>query len=203
MPLLALEVVSHSTAQVQDNDLIYKRIAYARMGIREYWLVDTKQDFPLRGYTLHSGWTQPHNGEYQLISIGSDGGQPSRVLGTSLRWVEDALECWHAAWAHWVPVVEIPILEREAEVAFTNHLELLPGMGVPMHLALELGLDLLCMDSLPGVRALASTKGDLWQLCRYISLRLPGRDTAANRDYVTDLLRAGPTYPSNDYTGAG
>ena len=51
---------------------------------------------------------------YRPLEVGPGGGQHSRVLGTSLRWVADTLECWHAAWECWFPVVEIPIREAEA-----------------------------------------------------------------------------------------
>ena len=202
-PLLALEVVSHSSPQVEDNDLIHKRIVYATMGIREYWLVDTQQDFPLRGYNLDFGWTPPRNGEYQLKSISDDDGQASHVLGTSLRWVADTLECWHAGWGRWVPVVEIPVLEAEARVHLETRLELLLDMGVTVDQALELGLDLMCMDVLPGVVTLVSTQGNLWLLRRHIPQRPKGRNTDADRHYVANLLGACPSYPSAGWPRVG
>ena len=203
VPLLALEVVSHSTPQVEDNDLIHKRIAYASMGIREYWLVDTQQDFPLRGYNLDMGWTLPRNGEYSLNSISDDDSQASHVLGTSLRWVANTLECWHAGWRRWVPVVEIPVLEAKARVNLETRLELLLGMGVTVDQALELGLDLMCMDAQPGVSTLVLTQGNLWQLRRHIPLRPLDRNADADRHYVSELLRACPSYPSAGWPRVG
>ncbi len=203
VPLLALEVVSHSSPQVEDNGLIHKWIAYASMGIREYWLLDTQQDSPLRGFNLDMGWTLPRNGEYRRKSISDDNGQASHVLGTSLRWVADTLECWHAGWRRWVPVVEIPVLEAEARVHLGTRLELLLGLGVTVNQALELGLDLMCMDALPGVLTLASTRGDHWQLRRHIPLRPLDRNTDADRLYVADLLRACPSYPSAGWPRVG
>ena len=51
-PGLVLEVVTSSTAQARAHDMAPRRIAYARMGVREFWLLDTRQDFPLMGFTL-------------------------------------------------------------------------------------------------------------------------------------------------------
>ena len=51
-PGLVLEVVTSSTAQARAHDMDPRRIAYARMGVREFWLLDTRQDFPLMGFTL-------------------------------------------------------------------------------------------------------------------------------------------------------
>ena len=120
-PGLVLEVVTSSTAQARAHDMAPRRIAYARMGVREFWLLDTRQDFPLMGFTLDAkdGDDAPLEA-YRPLAVGPGGGQHSRVLGTSLRWVADTrwwahtLECWHAAWECWFPVVEIPIREAEA-----------------------------------------------------------------------------------------
>ena len=89
-PLLAVEVVSHATAQMQANDWDHKWQAYARMGIGEYWLLDIEQDSPLCGYTLDAADAGAGQlTEYRRMIVAADGGQASRVLGTSLRWVED------------------------------------------------------------------------------------------------------------------
>ena len=201
VPLLVVEVVSHATQQERARDWDYKWHAYARMGIPEYWLLDTEQAYPLIGYTLDAGaeGMEPR-AEYRPLAVSADNGQPSRVLGTALRWREDdTLEWWHDAWGRWVAVEEIPDIEarlqadaRGAQVDFTNHLQLLLGMGVTRSLALELGLDLLGMDTLPGVRALGSTQGDLGQLRRHIPPRPPEWGTSEDRDYVVSLLRTGP-----------
>ena len=189
-PRLVVEVVSHSGAAMRANDLDHKWRAYARMGIGEYWLLDTQQESPLIGYTLDGA--PPPQTEYRRIEVAPDAGQASRVLGTSLRWVADTLECWYAAWGRWVPVVEIPVLEEriqtEARVALGARLDLLLAMGVPLDLSRELGLDLLCMDTLPGIGSLMLTQGDLGQLRRHIPPRPPGRATEAAHHYVTELL---------------
>ena len=120
-PWLVLEVVTPGTTQARAHDMAPRRIAYARMGVREFWLLDTRQDFPLMGFTLDAkdGNDAPLEA-YRPLAVGPGGGQHSRVLGTSLRWVADTrwmahtLECWHAAWECWFPVVEIPIREAEA-----------------------------------------------------------------------------------------
>ena len=76
-------------------------------------------------------------------------------------------------------MVEIPVLEAEAQVHLETRLELLLGMGVTVDQALELGLDLMCMDSLPGVVTLVSTQGNLSQLRRHIPPRPLDRNTDA------------------------
>ena len=100
-------------------------------------------------------------------------------------------------------MVEIPVLEAEAQVHLETRLELLLGMGVTVDQALELGLDLMCMDSLPGVVTLVSTQGNLSQLRRHIPPRPLDRNTDADRHYVTNLLRACPSYPSAGWPHAG
>ena len=129
-PGLVLEVVTPGTSQARAHDMAPRQIAYARMGVREFWLLDTRQDFPLMGFTLDAkdGDDAPLEA-YRPLAVGPGGGQHSRVLGTSLRWVAeqhsrvlgtsrhwvaDTLECWHGAWECWFPVLEIPIREAEA-----------------------------------------------------------------------------------------
>ena len=223
VPLLVVEVISHSTAQMRANDWEHKMQAYARMGIGEYWLLDDRQDSPLCGYTLDAADAGAGQlTEYRRMIVSADGGQASRVLGTSLRWVDDYLEGWKPEWGGWVRVLDIPSLEaaqeadargREgraegrAEGAVTAELaaclDLLLAMGVSFDDSRELGLDLLCLDTVPGVGALMRTQGDRGQLRRYIPLRPPDHTTAEDDRYVTALLRACPTYRLNDYTGPG
>ena len=63
------------------------------MGIGEYWLLDIEQDSPLCGYTLDAADAGAGQlTEYRRLIVAADGGQASRVLGTSLRWVEDSLD---------------------------------------------------------------------------------------------------------------
>ena len=84
-------------------------------------------------------------------------------------------------------------------VALEDHLELFLIMRLPVDVSMELGSDLLCTDALPRVWTLMPTQGDLGQLLRHSPKRPLGLDTvAAARHYVTDLLRACPSSPSND-----
>ena len=208
-PLLAVEVVSHATAPMAANDWEHKMQAYARMGIGEYWLLDDRQDSPLNGYTLDSA--APDAAEYRRIDVGPGAGQNSPVLGTSLRWVVDTLECWHSEWGRWVPVLDIPVLEAafeadaraRAEAVLGFYLDLFLAMGLSRDICCDLGLDLLCMDTVPGSGALMQTQGDLGLLRRRIPARPQDRDTAAARHYVMELLRACPSYPANDFPGDG
>ena len=219
VPLLAVEVVSHATAQMRANDWEHKMQAYARMGIGEYWLLDIEQDSPLCGHTLDTAAGGAGQlTEYRRMIVAADGGQASRVLDNSLRWVDDYLEGWKPEWGGWVRVVDIPSLEaaREAdargregraegaaEAELAACLDLLLAMGVSFDDSRELGLDLLCLDTVPGVGALMRTQGDLGQLRLHISPRPPDHTTAEDDRYVTALLRACPTYRLNDYTGPG
>ncbi len=206
VPFLAVEVVSHSTAQMRANDWDHKWQAYARMGIGEYWLLDIEQDSPLCGYTLDAADAGAGQlTEYRRMIVAADGGQASRVLGTSLRWVDDYLEGWKPEWGGWVRVVDIPSLEAALEAGLADRLDLLLAMGVSFDDSRELGLDLRCLDTVPGVGALMRTQGDLGQLRLHIPLRPPDHTTAEDDRYVTALLRACPTHRlnDNDYTGPG
>ena len=204
VPFLAVEVVSHSTAQMAANDW---DLAYARMGIGEYWLLDIEQDSPLCGYTLDAADAGAGQlTEYRRMIVSADGGQASRVLGTSLRWVDDYLEGWKPEWGGWVRVLDIPQeadARARAEERLADRLDLLLAMGVSFDDSRELGLDLLCLDTVPGVGALMRTQGDLGQLRLHIPLRPPDHTTAEDDRYVTALLRACPSYPGGDFPGRG
>ena len=220
VPFLAVEVVSHSTAPMAANDWEHKMQAYARMGIGEYWLLDIEQDSPLCGHTLDAAAGGAGQlTEYRRLIVAADGGQASRVLANSLRWVDDYVEGWKPEWGGWVRVLDIPSLEvaqeadargraeGRAEGAVSAELaaclDLLLAMGVSFDDSRELGLDLLCLDTVPGVGALMRTQGDLGQLRLHISPRPPDKTSAEDYRYVTALLRACPTYRLNDYTGPG
>ncbi len=103
VPWLVLEVVTPSTTQARAVDMDQRRIAYAHMGVREFWMLDTRQDIPLIGYTLDArdGSDDPLQ-EYRQLEVGSGGGQHSGVLRTALRWVSETLECWHVEEQRWV-----------------------------------------------------------------------------------------------------
>ncbi len=212
VPFLAVEVVSHATAPMAANDWEHKMQAYARMGIGEYWLLDIEQDSPLCGYTLDAADAGAGQlPEYRRLIVAADGGQASRVLDNSLRWVDDYLEGWKPEWGGWVRVVDIPDLELDArsraegraEAELAARLDLLLALGVPFDQSRELGLDLRCLDTVPGVGDLWRTQGDLGQLRLHIPRRPPDHTTAEDDRYVTALLRACPTYRLNDYTGPG
>ena len=209
-PWLVLEVVTPGTKQERAHDMAPRRIAYARMGVREFWLLDTRQDFPLMGYTLDAADAGAGQlTEYRRMIVAADGGQASRVLDNSLRWVDDYLEGWKPEWGGWVRVVDIPSQEADAhgraEERLAARLDLLLAMGVSFDDSRELGLDLLCLDTVPGVGALMRTQGDQGQLRLHIPRRPPDKTTAEDDRYVTALLRTCPTYRlnDNDYTGPG
>ena len=89
MPEFALEVASESTA---DNDLNFKRDLYARLGFREYWLLDREGDLygkPLPGlYRVGDGFE-----EYE-VHAEPDGSiwAYSELLGLEFWWLSDASE---------------------------------------------------------------------------------------------------------------
>ncbi len=112
VPLLVVEVVSHSDREQRDNDWRHKMFTYARMGIREYWLVDPQQRSPLWGYTLDAADGTPYRlTTYRLIEADAEGGMASQVLNTSLRWAPEGIQCWQAPWEIWVPVEDLPAMQ--------------------------------------------------------------------------------------------
>ena len=116
VPLLVVEVVSHSDQEQQDNDWRHKMAAYAHMGIREYWIVDQRKLPPLWGYTLDAADGTPYRlTTYRLIEADAEGGMDSMVLDTSMRWAQGGVECWYALLETWVPVEDIPVLEGKLE----------------------------------------------------------------------------------------
>ena len=212
VPHMVLEVVSHSSAQMGSDDLDHNWRAYAHMGVREYWLVDTRQFSPLIGYTLDaSDATSERLTEYRRIEVDPAAGQTSRVLGTSLRWVDDTLECQHDTGAGWVPMGKIPVCQERmeaeargrAEGGRADRLDLLLAMDVPPDIAGSLGLDMLCMDTLPGIGDLRRTGGDLILLHRYIPVNYPFRANAESRHYIHDLMKTCPSHPSSYSPGWG
>ncbi len=114
VPLLTVEVVSHSDRERQDNDWYKKRFVYAGMGIREYWIVDDSLPDPLRGFTLDGlDGTVCSLPQYRPLTVDAEGGQDSLVLDASLRWAEGDLQCWCANRGAWLRVTDIPILQAE------------------------------------------------------------------------------------------
>ena len=114
VPLLVVEVVSHSSQEMRDNDWRHKMSAYAHMGIREYWIVDTERRPPLCGYTLDAADGTPGRlSQYRLIEADAEGGMDSRMLAASLRWAQGGLQCWYAPLAAWVPVGDLPVKQAE------------------------------------------------------------------------------------------
>ncbi len=115
-PLLVLEVVSHSTQEVQDNDWHHKHYAYARMGVREYWILDEAAAVPLTGFTLDAlDGTPCALSQYRRIAPDAEGGVESQVLGMWLRWQAEALECRSQPLGIWIVIEEIPIMQGRRE----------------------------------------------------------------------------------------
>ncbi len=113
-PLLVVEVVSHSDAEVRDNDWQIKMETYARMGVREYWIVDEQLEDTLQGFTLDGADGVPRSlARYRAIAADAAGGRASAVLGASLRWGEGDVQRWHEDWGTWVRAVHIPVMEAE------------------------------------------------------------------------------------------
>ena len=93
-PWLVLEVVTSSTAQARAHDMAPRRIAYARLGVREFWLLDTRQDFPLMGYTLDAkdGNDAPLE-EYRHLAVGGLGAD-----STAASWAPPCAG-WRTPWS--------------------------------------------------------------------------------------------------------
>jgi Uma2 family endonuclease len=79
-PAVVFEITSRGTRL---EDLGSKRVVYAMLGVREYFLYDPLGEYlqpPLQGYELQQG-------EYQRMSAGVEGNLTSQVLGLEL-WLE-------------------------------------------------------------------------------------------------------------------
>ncbi len=119
VPLLVAEVVSYTYPERRDRDWDHKIFTYARMGIREYWIVDESLQDPLHGFTLDAVDGTPCSlSAYRPIAVTAPGGRDSRVLDALLRWAEADLQHWDVELERWVRVADIPILhaERKARV---------------------------------------------------------------------------------------
>ncbi len=113
-PLLAIEVVSPAGRDQRDNDWRRKMVAYARMGIREYWILDKQLQDPLSGFTLDAADGTPHSlQEYRPMEADADGGMDSLVLNASLRWFEEDIQCWQEGQEQWGRVADIPVMQAE------------------------------------------------------------------------------------------
>ncbi len=115
VPLLAVEVVSPADRDQRDNDWRRKMVAYARMGIREYWILDKQLQDPLSGFTLDAADGTPHSRqEYRLMEADTDGGMDSMILDASLRWTAGDIQCWQAGPGQWVRVADLPVMRARA-----------------------------------------------------------------------------------------
>ena len=80
-------------------------------------------------------------------------------------------------------------------------LEVLLACGIVPATALELGLDLLVMETRPALGPLIHARGDLDRLRAHIPPRPPDSVTAADRQHIEDLLQECHSYPHTDYLG--
>jgi len=123
-PLLVVEVVSHSNRELRDNDWRHKMAVYAHMRIREYWLVDKLQPYPLNGFTLDAVDGIPLClPQYRPIDADADGGMDSLVLSVSLRWADGDLQYWQEGSESWVRVEDIPVVQARLESKAEGKLE--------------------------------------------------------------------------------
>ena len=139
VPLLTVEVVSHSDRELRDNDWRHKMEVYAGMGIREYWLVDQRQPDPLNGFTLDAADGTPCRlPRYRPIAADADGGMDSMVLNVSLRWADGGLQCWQESGGAWVRVEDIPIMQAALETRAEGKIEgVLESWGPMLHHLLD------------------------------------------------------------------
>ena len=98
-------------------------------------------------------------------------------------------------------VAERTRLEARLEAQLKNCLEVLLAYGIVPATVLELGLDLLVMETQPALGLLIHTRGDLDRLRAHIPPRPPDSVTAADRQYIEDLLQECHSYPHTDYPG--
>ena len=115
-PLLVVEIVSQSTSRIRNNDLVDKMSFYARMGIIEYWILDSEADEPLLGFAQEGNAAKDLMfREYREIPPNPDGSRTSQVLGFDLRWQESRLEAWDKEGGSWLRITNIPLLESRQQ----------------------------------------------------------------------------------------
>ena len=110
-PQLVIEVVSHSTPDTRDNDLRRKMKMYALLGVREYWILDRMEAFPLELYTLDGTGTSR---EYRRMDATEGGRLTSAVLSVDIRWASGHLETWDTQSEEWIEVRAIPDMILQA-----------------------------------------------------------------------------------------
>ncbi len=95
VPDVVIEVTSSSTRR---EDQVTKRSLYARLGVRELWLVDPLGDYlraPFRGYRLEGG-------DWQEIPV-ERGQARSPLLGLDFRVTEDGVRLYDPARDRFLP----------------------------------------------------------------------------------------------------
>ncbi len=113
VPELVLEAVAHSQPDVTRRDTTDKKIYYANMGIREYWLLN--QEAVLSAYTLtqESGFTL-FRSRYAPITTEA-AGLYSTVLGGYLHWQDEVLLYRHDVSELWRPLASLDVEESRQE----------------------------------------------------------------------------------------
>ena len=104
-------VMEFSSKSTYKNDLGRKKIRYASIGVREYFLYDADRRYlpdPLIGFRQNA------EGRYVEIPHLTDGGIPSAVLGIEFRLQDDGIGLYNPISAQWL---QTPAEKAEAEVA--------------------------------------------------------------------------------------
>ena len=107
-PDLVMEFSSKTTYR---SDLNKKKIRYAQLGVKEYFLYDPERSYlddPLVGLRLNN------DGEYETILSLPNGGIPSAVLGLEFHIQEDDLGIYNPITNEWLPT-PAEKAEKEAE----------------------------------------------------------------------------------------